>query len=100
MAICDRCGEELAILRDLIPYQMTGTQRRVFARLKASLGQRVSRETMLHLLYSGRSDPPMDKTVDSHVLRVRRLVAADYAIETIYSEGWRMTARARATAHG
>jgi DNA-binding response OmpR family regulator len=91
--ICDRCKEEMAVNAAPDPYGLTPTQRRVFARLKAANEQLVSRETMLNLLYSGRRDPPFEKTVDSHVLRVRRAVGADFEIVTRYGEGWVMRAR-------
>jgi DNA-binding response OmpR family regulator len=94
MAICDRCRIEMAILAAPCPYPLTPTQRLVWASLKANQGRLTSRERVLGLLNSGRADSVTSRTLDCHVMQVRRKIAADYKIRTLYSQGWILTSRA------
>jgi len=91
--ICDRCKEEIVARSQSCPYPLSFVPRLVFETLKARLGRPVSRETVMHLLYSGRGDPPSTRAVDMSIHKIRAAAGADYEIQTCWGQGWVMRAR-------
>lgn len=76
------------------PVRLTGTEFRLLRFLAERPGHVRTREQILDILYAGEIHV-LDRTIDSHVKRVRRKIRAVDpafdAIETLYGVGYRLT---------
>ena len=58
--------------------------------------QQVSKDMAMAVLYGGETDPPSDKILDVFICKIRRAIAPNYRIKTIFGVGWFMPADQRA----
>lgn len=93
--LCERCLEELgrteaaagALWHD-VP-DLTREEMRLAVILLAR-PRFVSRDTLMHLLYEHRADPPTETTLNVHLSRIRKKLPRSFRLISKRGEGWRL----------
>ena len=71
--------------------RLTECQRLIMGILLDNAGHVVTREKMEEAFSRGRSDPPQPKTIDVHMVYLRRKlkkIGSSLVVETMWGEGW------------
>lgn len=89
--LADALGDQSVPEGDCQELRLSPSEIVVFRRLYRSIGTMVTRGALMNALYIDRPDPPGEDTLRLFILRLRRKLPAGFAIESVWSRGYRLT---------